>query len=284
MKIHLSDTDNPFFNLAFEEWAVKNYDASQGDLLIIYINKPSVVVGRNQNLFEEVNLKYCKENGIEVCRRVSGGGTVFHDKGNLNWGIVTNYDSKKVNKYEYFASRLINFLHSKGIKAYLNSRNGIEVDGLKISGQAQFASRKNILSHGTLLINSNLDFMQPAIEPNSKLKVESTASKSVRSKVINLIDLLNENIEIQLLVNSFIHFLNAEMISFTKEEVELVSEIENKYRSAVWIEGKSPKSKILLNGNSFIVENGSIVDVDSNDLKIKFLNTSFRDFLERKVL
>jgi lipoate---protein ligase len=245
MKIYLSDTDNPYFNLALEEWAVKNYDASQGDLLIIYINKPSVVVGRNQNLYEEVNLKYCKENGIEVCRRVSGGGTVFHDKGNLNWCVVTAYDSKKVNKYEYFARHLIDFLKTLGIEAYLNERNGIEVNGLKISGQAQFASRKNILSHGTLLINSNLQFMQPAIEPDVRLKIQSKASPSVRSSVINISSLDHRFSDCRQFINSWIAFsegkiVNAETLSFS------LRELMEKYLSDTWIKEKSPAFQIQI--------------------------------------
>jgi lipoate---protein ligase len=267
MKIYISDTDNPYYNLALEEWAVKNYDATDEDLMILYVNRPSVVVGRNQNLFEEVNLKYCKDNNIQVCRRVSGGGTVFHDKGNLNWCVVTAYDSKKVNKYEYFARHLIDFLKTLGIEAYLNERNGIEVNGLKISGQAQFASRKNILSHGTLLINSNLQFMQPAIEPDARLKIQSKASPSVRSSVTNISSLDHRFSDCRQFINSWIAFaegkiVNAETLSFSLDEL-----IE-KYRSDTWIKEKSPAFKIQIQSihGEFTahVEKGRVVECSGN--------------------
>lgn len=246
MKLFISDSDNPFFNLALEEWAVKNFDASSEDLMILYINKPSVVLGRNQNIFEEVNLKYCRENLIEVCRRVSGGGTVFHDYGNLNWTIVSKMDNSKVNSYYYFASHLIEFLKTKNLKAYLNKRNGIEVNGLKISGQAQFTNRKNILSHGTLLVNSELAWMQPAIEPPHNLKIESKASKSVRSKVANINQLLGTDYKTSEILNEFIHYVKVESYTLTESELSEIKEIETRYKSEEWIYDKSPSCEIDL--------------------------------------
>lgn len=246
MKLFISDSDNPFFNLALEEWAVKNFNASSEDLMILYINKPSVVLGRNQNIFEEANLKYCMENQIEVCRRVSGGGTVFHDYGNLNWTIVSKMENSKVNSYNYFAANLIEFLKTKNLKAYLNKRNGIEVNGLKISGQAQFTNRKNILSHGTLLVNSELAWMQPAIEPPHNLKIESKASKSVRSKVANINRLLSTDYKTSEILNEFIQYLNVESYTLTEIELSEIEEIETRYKSEEWIYDKSPSCEIDL--------------------------------------
>lgn len=281
MKIYISDTDNPFFNLAFEEWAVKNYDASEEDLMILYINKPSVVVGRNQNIFEEVNLKYCAQNNIEICRRVSGGGTVFHDYGNINWAIISKYDTKKVNQYKYFAQPLLDFLKKININAYLNERNGIEVNGLKISGQAQFASKMNILSHGTLLVSSELENMQLAIEPERVLTIESKASKSVRSMVVNINSLLNSKFLAQEILLKFNDFLNANYFNLSDINYNEIREINKKYSTKDWVIGKSPKSKITVlfkdKNEEIIIEKGKIIQSTNKSL----VGISAFDFLVR---
>ena len=236
IKIFISTTDVPFYNLALEEWALKNADTSQFDYLILYVNKPSVVVGRNQNLFEEVDLTYCRKQGIEVARRISGGGTVFHDEGNLNWAFITAFDTKKVNAYEWAAKWLIDLLKTYGLDAYLTARNAIEVDGLKLSGQAQFTNRKNILSHGTLLVSSDLDYMQPAIEISNAEKIHSKASKSVRSTTVNLSTLLREQISVQDVMDRWQGIANYENADFEIDGVD-----EQKFRSDSWLFGRSPK-------------------------------------------
>ncbi|MFT6014187.1 MAG: lipoate-protein ligase A, partial [Chitinophagales bacterium] len=90
--MYISKSNNPFENLALEEWALNNFDTAQQNYLILYINSPAVVIGRNQNIFQELNLRYCRLNKIEITRRISGGGTVFHDEGNLNWTHITQFD------------------------------------------------------------------------------------------------------------------------------------------------------------------------------------------------
>lgn len=278
--IYISATSNPFYNLAMEEWLIKNYDSTKGDLLFLYVNEPSIVVGRNQNLLAEVNLEYCKSNKINVCRRVSGGGTVFHDLGNLNWCKISIFDFKKVNRYEYFASDIINLLKLYNLDAYLNNRNGIEIDGLKISGQAQFTNKTNILSHGTLLIDSNVEKLQPAIYPLSNIEVQTKASKSVRSKVLNLKELLGETISIDDLINRI--SMNKVSYSFTKEDLLDIKEIEKKYKSDEWIFNRSPKCSIKWGKDTFLyIEKGEIVRVENksgqNIKNHSLLNTFYKD-------
>ena len=121
-KLIVSNATNPYYNLAIEEWAVRNIDTSEYDYLFLYENTDCVVVGRNQNVFQEVNLEYCFKNNIDVCRRVSGGGTVFHDLENLNWTFITKFENKKVNNYKAFSEPIINILKQIGLDAFLKQK------------------------------------------------------------------------------------------------------------------------------------------------------------------
>ena len=184
--------NNPYFNLAAEEYLLKELDCSENDYAYIYINNPAVVVGRNQNIYEEVDLKYCKSENIDICRRISGGGTVYHDLGNINIAFFSSSQMNKVNSYSYFMQYLFEFLKLKGLDPYLNERNSIYIGDKKIGGNAQFTNKNNILSHCTLLFKSDLEKLEKSIGSPFN-KIESKASKSVRSSVINISELINVN-------------------------------------------------------------------------------------------
>lgn len=241
-KLIISKSTNPFYNLAIEEWAVRNLDTSDCDFLFLYENTECVVVGRNQNVFQEVNLKYCKENHIEVTRRVSGGGTVFHDLENLNWTFITKFDNKKVNNYAHFAQPIIDTLKTFGVEAYLNKRNAIMVGDTKISGQAQFTNRSNILSHGTLLIGSDTTKLQASISVKDK-KVISKASPSVNSVVKNLKDICTQEISVALFKNALLKTCAvAEIQEIESVEIqEIIKNIEETYQTDQWIYERSSK-------------------------------------------
>ena len=225
-----------FTNLAVEEWALEKLDATACNYLILYVNKPSVVLGRNQNLFQEVNLAYCQNKQIEVARRISGGGTVFHDEGNLNWAWISAFDEKKVNRYEWAAQAIIDLLAHYNLKAYLTDRNAIEVDGVKLSGQAQFTNRKNILSHGTLLIDAELSSLQPAIEMDKRLKIESKARPSVRSQTANLNALTGIQRSPKECAKDLVDSIQGSEVEFDLSLVDI-----SKFRSENWIINRSPK-------------------------------------------
>src|SRR5690554_2341039 len=146
--------NDPHLNLALEEYIVRNF--KDKDYLLFYINEPSIIIGRNQNTLEEINQSYVEENGIHVVRRISGGGAVYHDLGNLNFSFITNYDKKSLNNFRKFTEPIINVLQSLEVNAELKGRNDIVADGRKISGNAQFSTAKRMFSHGTLLFDSNL--------------------------------------------------------------------------------------------------------------------------------
>lgn len=268
--------------MALEDWALKNLDTSQYSYLILYVNKPSVVVGRNQNIFEEVDLKYCKRNNIDIARRISGGGTVFHDLGNLNWAFITDFCTKKVNNYDWAASKIMNLLADYSLVPYLTERNAIEVDGVKLSGQAQFTNRKNILSHGTLLVNSDLSLLQKAIEIENPDAIQSKASKSVRSKTGNLETLLHRKITPFQVIDDLKDFYNLEIIDFS-----LIDFNSNLLNNEEWIYTRSPKFTVTHTVNNedykFTIIKGIIETVENkkghqlNDSPL--LNVFYKDYL-----
>src|SRR5690554_4275914 len=135
--IENEDVTNPHLNLALEEYILRNFSV-ENDYLLFYINEPSIIIGRNQNTLEEINHEYVEENGIHVVRRISGGGAVYHDLGNLNFSFITNYDKSKLNNFLQFTSPIIEILREMGLNAELSGRNDIQVDGRKISGNAQY--------------------------------------------------------------------------------------------------------------------------------------------------
>jgi lipoate-protein ligase A len=253
--------NNPYFNLAAEEYLLKELDCSENDYAYIYINNPAVVVGRNQNIYEEVDLKYCKSENIDICRRISGGGTVYHDLGNINIAFFSSSQMNKVNSYSYFMQYLFEFLKLKGLDAYLNERNSIYIGDKKIGGNAQFTNKNNILSHCTLLFKSDLEKLEKSIGSPFN-KIESKASKSVRSSVINISELINVNS-----INKFINELSIffqgnnryRVVKLNEQSIKIINDIYiSKFESFNWIYARSPRCKITHNDGIFEIENGII--------------------------
>jgi lipoate-protein ligase A len=220
-----------------------------------------VVVGRNQNIYEEVDLKYCKSENIDICRRISGGGTVYHDLGNINIAFFSSSQMNKVNSYSYFMQYLFEFLKLKGLDPYLNERNSIYIGDKKIGGNAQFTNKNNILSHCTLLFKSDLEKLEKSIGSPFN-KIESKASKSVRSSVINISELINVNS-----INKFINELSIffqgnnryRVVKLNEQSIKIINDIYiSKFESFNWIYARSPRCKITHNDGIFEIENGII--------------------------
>ena len=186
---------DPRINLAIEEYALKHLDINESYLLF-YINKPSIIIGKNQNTIEEVNQDYVEENDITVVRRLSGGGAVYHDLGNLNFSFITKDDGDSFHNFKKFTEPVVKALGKLGIQAELSGRNDIMAEGKKISGNAMFATRGRMFSHGTLLFNSEMDHIVSALKVK-KEKIESKGIKSVRSRVGNIADFLKEPMTIE---------------------------------------------------------------------------------------
>jgi lipoate-protein ligase A len=187
------DSTDASRNLALEEYVLR-HRMGDDDLLLFYVNAPAIIIGRNQNTIEEIAPDVVAERGIQVVRRVSGGGAVYHDLGNLNFSFMTRDVSGRFNRYDRFNGPVVDVLRDLGVPAEIGGRNDILVEGRKISGNAQFATPDRMFSHGTLLVHSNLDDVTAALRPRPG-KVESKGVKSIRSRVANINEFLVQGAE-----------------------------------------------------------------------------------------
>jgi lipoate-protein ligase A len=181
-------------NLALEEYVFRQ-KVSDEDVLLFYVNTRAIIIGRNQNTIEEIDSDVVASRDIQVVRRVSGGGAVYHDAGNLNFSFMTPDVHGRFNRYDQFTRPVIDVLHDLGVPAELGGRNDILAGGRKISGNAQFASPARMFSHGTLLLDSDLDAVTAALRPKPG-KVESKGVKSIRSRVANINEFLREPLDV----------------------------------------------------------------------------------------
>jgi lipoate-protein ligase A len=196
MKLILNnDNRDPCINLALEEYCVRNLDISV-PYLLLYINDPSIIIGKHQNTLEEINLPYVRANNIRVARRISGGGAVYHDHGNLNFSFIRRFGQGQMLRFEEFTRPVTRALAELGIHAELGGRNDITVDGRKISGNAQFTTVHSMFSHGTLLFDSRLDQVEEALNVKTG-KIASKGVKSVRSRVANISEFLHQPIAME---------------------------------------------------------------------------------------
>jgi len=234
--------------------------------LLLYINTPCVVVGKNQCIYREVNHDYIRE-GSTVIRRISGGGTVYHDEGNLCFAFVAKHADQHVNNYKYFNRPIIDVLQRAGIPAQFNSRNDILWDDKKISGNAQFTDRKNIISHGTILVNADLDRLRTALKVNP-FQVETKAVASVRSSVMNISERSEAFATARDLKEHFMmHLPISKSIAFTDEDWSKIHEsVETKFKSFDWIWGRNPYTKITDGDLTIEIEKGMVVE--SSDLSL----------------
>ena len=230
---------DPCFNLAFEEYILKH--RTHGDWLILWQNKNTVVVGLNQNPREETDPDFLRTHGITVVRRMTGGGAVYHDLGNLNYSFITDVDRDA--SLSRFALPVCRALHTMGIPAELTGRNDITVQGRKVSGVAQRMEGGRLLHHGTLLFDSDPDMVTGALRADP-LKFESKSTKSVRARIGNL----REFLPAPMTLSRFWSCLLAELTcsglerqSLSEEELAQVEELaQSKYRSWDWTWGRTP--------------------------------------------
>ncbi|MDM5297410.1 lipoate--protein ligase [Bacillus pumilus] len=236
---------DPMINLAIEEYCLKYLDPEE-TYLLFYINQPSIIIGKNQNTIEEINTKYVEDNGIKVVRRLSGGGAVYHDKGNLNFSFITKDDGDSFHNFKKFTEPVIKALEKLGVKAELSGRNDIMAGGRKISGNAQFATRGRIFSHGTLLFDSEIEHVVSALNVK-KEKIESKGIKSIRSRVANISELMDQKMtteEFRKILLSYIFDTNGDVPQYqlTEADWKKIHEIsQERYQKWEWNYGRSPK-------------------------------------------
>ncbi len=237
----LSNSIDPFFNLATEEYLLKNKNE---DIFMLWRSEPSVIIGKHQNAPAETNIRFCRENNIHIARRLSGGGTVVHDLNNLNFTFIRTGEEGKLIDFKRFVNPVIDYLATLGIKAHIGKTNDIRIGKLKVSGNAEHVYRKRTLHHGTLLFKSDLSRLKKAIEPSKAVYIDK-AVQSNRASVTNIADFIKNTMNIEEFTTDLCQF-----ISEANDAVELVlspvdlSEIRKlateKYKTWDWIWGYSP--------------------------------------------
>ncbi|MDQ0232223.1 lipoate--protein ligase [Metabacillus malikii] len=237
---------DPRINLAIEEYAVRHLNPDE-TYLLFYINEPSIIIGKNQNTIEEINTSYVEENHIHVVRRLSGGGAVYHDKGNLNFSFITKDDGESFHNFKKFTEPVVKALKKLGVNVEMSGRNDlIAEDGRKVSGNAQYSTRGRMFSHGTLLFDSEIESVVSALKVK-KDKIESKGIKSIRSRVANISEYLEEKITIEQFRKLLLQYIfdgeeSIPTYELTKEDWEKINEIsKERYQNWDWNYGKSPK-------------------------------------------
>ncbi len=233
--IDLNNND-PWFNLAAEEYFFSNTDE---DIFLVYVNRPSVITGKHQNPAEEINPRCLRENKIPLIRRISGGGTVYHDEGNLNYTYIKSIpDGKRVNFSEY-TGEIIAFLRKHGLDAHRGEKNGIRAGKLKISGNAEHVFKNRVLHHGTLLVSADLDLMSECLKKGAAL-IKSRAVQSNPAKTGNLKGMLTGIGDVPELKTSLLDYIAgnnppAVRYSLKGSETGRINKLkEEKYRTWEW--------------------------------------------------
>lgn len=238
-----SPSHNAYFNIAAEEYLLHRFPAE--DIFLLYVNAPSIIVGKFQNTLAEINLGYVQDKDIKVVRRMSGGGAVYHDLGNLNFSFHTLLGDQDFGDFSVFTQPVLRLLNRLGVPAALQGRNDLLVDGKKFSGNAKLARHGKMVQHGTLLLNSEMEVLGEALKANP-LKFIDKATKSNRARVTNLIHYLPEDTTTASLKNLLTEEIisnnaGAERYELTPEDHTGIEELmKEKYETWDWNFGFSP--------------------------------------------
>ena len=246
----INNNTDPRYNLALEEYVLKNVNIVE-DIILLWQNEPSVIIGRNQNTIEEINSSFIKEHGIHVVRRISGGGAVYHDFGNLNFTFITNNVKDNLHNFTKFTNPVIKALNSLGIKAEFSGRNDIVVDDKKISGNAQSFHKNRMFHHGTILFDANLDMIASVLQVSHD-KIASKGIKSNRSRVTNILPYMENKMTIldfkDYLLKYFLETENIgdKLFTLSREDYAHIEKLmQEKYMTWEWNYGESPQFEVV---------------------------------------
>lgn len=286
----LNNNNDIYFNLATEEYFLKYKDE---DIIMLWKSSPCVVVGKHQNTFAEINLKFIYEKKIPVARRLSGGGAVYHDEGDINYTFITNGDSGKLIDFKKFIQPVVNFLKLYGVDAEIGTKNDILVNGLKISGNAEHIYKNRVLHHGTLLFDSNLSNLKESLNVNPG-RFTDKAVQSNRATVINISGLLTRKLTIYEFNNCLFTFLkkqnfNSVEYQFNRTDLEAINKLrDEKHSHWDWIFGYSPafslKCKLKIDDKTLnirlYVEKGCVIKYETDE---SITNNSLHLFLNNLI-
>ncbi len=246
MIIYKNNSTDAYFNLALEQYLL---DSKEGNIFMLWRNDRAVIIGKNQNAYAELDVDYVGKNNIKVVRRLTGGGAVFHDVGNINFSFIVPETEKAVLDFARFTNPIIDALKSLGIEnVCLSGRNDIMIDGVKISGNAQSSYNGKTLHHGTLLYSADLSMLSGALKVDPE-KIKSKGIKSVRNRVGNIKDFLKTDMS----VADFMDYLEkyvaretkSEVVYLTKEDIIATQKLaDEKYSSWDWNFGKSKELSV----------------------------------------
>lgn len=255
MHLLISPSSDPYYNLAVEEYLLKN---SSEEFIFLYVNRPCVVVGKHQIAVKETNSKFILDNNILISRRLTGGGTVYHDEGNLNFSLIQNIPQGTSISYKSISKPIIKFLQKEEAEVYLSERNDIMMSDMKVSGSAMHIYKNRVLAHCTLLVDCNLNNLSSSLKSNSERFTDKSIA-SVKSRVMNL-SAVNNCFSVSYLIAQFKVFVNVNFqvtttFSLNKSQITQIEELASaKYSSEEWIYGYSPKYSydnfLQFNGNT----------------------------------
>ncbi len=276
MKIFLSQSQDPYFNIAAEEYLLNH---TTDDILFLYVNKNSVIVGKHQNLLAEINYRYTIENQISLVRRISGGGTVYHDTGNLNYAFINNSTEGYQVNFSKYLLIIQKLLSQFNIDSRMEGKNDLRVNGLKISGNAGHVYKNRVLHHGTLLVSANLEKLSRSLLINEN-RYFSKAVPSIRSRVANL-NQFNPHISIDKIIDAFSRLLRSQITVLPEIYSNFINDlIKTKFIQWHWIFGYSPDYIFESHSNYFgkiklMVEKGIIkkAEIENfNELSFQLTN------------
>lgn len=252
MRYFVSDKQDIRWNLATEEYLLNKKDITE-PLILLYQQSPCVIIGRNQNVYEEVDLAYLKANAIILTRRISGGGAVYEDLGNFCFSFVTDKHQTVFGDYEGVTEPMLAALHRMGAKAAtIGGRNDLYIEGKKFSGNAMYTKQGRTYSHGTLMVDVDLSVLEKVLTVPQE-KIESKASKSVRKSVTNLKSYLAESYQKMTMeelmtatlcqlydVKDRAEIAHLEITLNTTDETAIQEIYESRYASEDWIYKETP--------------------------------------------
>lgn len=270
MYILKSESSDPYFNIALEEYLLSNYE---DDFFIIAVNEPSIIVGVNQYTQEEINSLYVKKNSLKVVRRLSGGGAVFQDDGNLNFSNIYKDKSATLSDFSRVSDLISEFLNTKfDVNASFSGRNDVVIEDKKVSGQARFRFGDKILHHGTILLSSNMKSLTDALKFNPE-KYADRALRSNHERVTNLTEHLSESVSMEKFKELFLNFIRSRfpeaiMFSLSQNDIDGINElVKNKYSTWDWNYSLEPDYNFE---NSFCSKAGSVwlyLKIEDNTIK-----------------
>lgn len=247
MRYIISENTDAYFNLASEEYLLKH---TEEEVFYLWRNDNAIIVGTNQNTLSEINVDYVREKDIKIVRRLTGGGAVYHDLGNLNYTFIEN-SKKNFNDFRGFCEPITVALNELGVQAEFSGRNDMTIEGKKFSGTAQCKFRDRVMHHGTLLFSSVKADISGALKPRD-IKFSDKSVKSVASRITNISDHLEKPMDV-------IEFRNRVMVSvaggekevttFNDKEVQAIQKLrDEKYSKWEWNYGHSPKFSMTNEG------------------------------------